>query len=300
MEGLIRGTAAYKILSGDADKDRLSHAYMLHFPDPRNTVGALKLFALVIFGADADSATGRRIMNGSYPDFKIYPADGKKLTADAVAEILDDCALRPVEGKRKLYAVSAFESASALLQNKLLKTLEEPPAGVHFLLGATSLAPVLDTVKSRVKLLEIPPFSEREIYDALERRGRSELNAAAAKSANGILGAAENMVEGGWFKEVLTAAEEICGVTEVGKIGITAAKYGDIKYKNELLGEMQRIYFDALAGGGRSPLSPHALVFALERLVAAFADVKFNAFFQGLLYDFMLEVVRENEKWQKL
>lgn len=297
---MICGTAAYKIISGDAARDGLSHAYMLHFPDPKNTRGALKLFALKVFGADADSATGRRILNESYPDFKIYPADGKKLTADAVAEILDDCALRPVEGKRKLFAVCGFESASALLQNKLLKTLEEPPAGVHFLLGAVSLAPVLDTVKSRVKLLEIPPFTERQIYDALERKGHNEINAAAARSANGVLGAAENMAEGGWFKEVAAAAEEICGVTEVGKIGITAARYGDTKYKNELLGEMQRVYFDALTGTGKSPLTPHALVFALEKLSSAFADVKFNAFFQGLLYDFMLEVVRENEKWQKL
>ena len=273
---------------------------MLDFPDRKNLKSALLLFALKFFGAEENSALGARILNGSYPDIKIYPAEDKKLTADAVAEILDDCAMRPVEGSKKLFLISDFDTASALLQNKLLKTLEEPLEGIHFLLGACSLAPVLDTVKSRVRLLEIPPFTEQQIYSALERKGHKEINAAAARSANGVLGIAENMAAGGWFEETLNAAKEICSVTRVGDIGETAVKYGDTKYKNELLCEMQRLYFAALGGKEKLPLLSPTLIYALERLNGAFADLKFNAFFQGLLYDFMLGVVKENEKWQKL
>ncbi len=300
MKELIFGTTAYKILCGDCASDKLSHAYMLNFPDAKNLKNALMLFALKFFGAQDNSPLGARILNGSYPDLKVYPADGKKLTADAVAELLDDCAMRPVEGRKKLYVISGFDTASALLQNKLLKTLEEPLEGVHFLLGACSLASVLDTVKSRVKLLEIAPFTEEQIYAALERQGHREINAAAAKSANGILGVAENMALGGWFGEILNAAKEICSVTRVGDIGAVAAKYGDTKYKNELLCEMQRLYFAALGGKEQLPLLQPALIYALESLNGAFADLKFNAFFQGLLYGFMLGVVEENEKWQKL
>ncbi len=280
--------------------DKLSHAYMLDFPDAKNLKYALELFALKFFGTDENTPLGVRILGGSYPDCKFYPAEEQKLSADVVSEILDDCAMRPVEGKKKLYVICGFDTMSALLQNKLLKTLEEPLEGIHFLLGVNSAAPVLDTVRSRVKALEIPPFTEREVYEMLERRGHNELNAAAAKSSGGIVGVAENMLDGGALSEVIRAADEICRVKRAEDIGDIVVKYGDTKYKNELLSEMQRQYFTALCGGGQLPLTKPALIFAVEKLNGAFADVKFNAVFSALLYDFLLAVVRENNKWLKL
>ena len=302
MEKLIKSTTAYRILSGDRQGGKLSHAYMLHFEDAKNMREVLKLFALEFFGAESGGTLCHRILNESYPDLKIYPEAGKKIMADGAAEIIEDSALRPVEGDKKLYVISGFEQASALIQNKLLKSLEEPLEGIHYLLGVTSLSPVLDTVKSRVKLLEISPFSERQIFEALERKGKNELNKEAAASANGCLGAAENIVEGGWFSEIRAAAEKICFTTKVGDVGQIAAEFGDTKYKTELLSEMQRLYFTALTKGGRlsEVLQKPALIFALEKLNGANADVRFNAFFQGLLYDFMLGVIEENDKWQKL
>ena len=302
MEKLIKSTTAYRILSGDRQGGKLSHAYMLHFEDAKNMREVLKLFALEFFGAESGSTICHRILNESYPDLKIYPEAGKKIMADGAAEIIEDSALRPVEGDKKLYVISGFEQASALIQNKLLKSLEEPLEGIHYLLGVTSLAPVLDTVKSRVKLLEISPFSERQIFEALERKGKNELNKEAAASANGCLGAAENIVEGGWYSEIRAAAEKICFTTKVGDVGQIAAEFGDTKYKTELLSEMQRLYFTALTKGGRlsEVLQKPTLIFALEKLNGANADVRFNAFFQGLLYDFMLGVIEENDKWQKL
>lgn len=295
MKELLKGTTAYKILEGDIISGRLTHAYMLDFPDSKNLREAAKFFATRIFKSNES-----RVLNESFPDCKIYPAEGQKLDVSTVNGILDDSAMRPVEGDKKLYIIVGFEQASALLQNKLLKTLEEPLEGIYFLLGVTSVAPVLDTVKSRVKLLEIPPFTERQIYSALERQGENELNAAAARSANGVLGVAQSMVSGGWFEGVFKAARELCSITRAGDAGAAALKYGDTKYKNELLSEMQRLYFEALKGGTKLLLCEPALIYALESIPEAFAEVKFNANFQGLLYDFILRVVKENDKWQKL
>lgn len=298
MEKLIAGTTAYKILAGDRQSKRLSHAYMLVFPDVKNLRGALELFALEFFGETRNSAAGKKILSGGFTDFKLYPEEDKKLTAETVSEILEDCAMKSA-GVKKLYCITDFGSASALVQNKLLKTLEEPLDGVHFILGTASAASVLDTVKSRVKILEIPPFSKEQIYLALERRGHRDINEAAAESCNGILGVAENMADGGWFEEVSSAAKEICNVKDLNGAGIALSKYGDTKYKSELLCEMQRIYFKALTDGGLGLTKP-ACVFALEKLNGAFADLKFNANFGGLLYGFLVKVVKENEKWQKL
>lgn len=293
MEKLIKETTAYAVFSGDRASGRLSHAYMLHFQDETYLRAALKIFAAEFFGAEAGSPLFRRVMSESFVDLCVYPQEGAKITADGVNGMLSDSAMRPVEGDRKLYVICGFDGASALVQNKLLKTLEEPLAGIHFLLGVTSLSPVLDTVRSRVKLLEIPPFTEAQILSALNRQGENKMNAVAAKSSGGCLGAAFNILRGGWFEGVSAAAYEICSVTSEGDIGRVAVKHGDTKYKRELLSEMQRLCFDALTAGGKLAelWSKPALVYALESIDGAYADVRFNAFFQGLLYDFMLRMV---------
>lgn len=302
VEKLIKSTTAYAVFSSDAQSGRLSHAYLLHDPDESCLRDALKLFAAAFFGAKEGTPLYRRIAGESYTDLAVYPQEGKKITADGIAALIEDAAMRPVEGGRKLYVICGIENASALVQNKLLKTLEEPLEGIHFLLGAASVAPVLGTVMSRVKLLEIAPFSEEEIFAALERQGKNPLSAAAAKSSGGILGAAQNIVRGGWFGEVSAAAQKICTVRRAGDIAPVAIAYGDIGYKRELLSEMQRLFFSALTEGGALAeiWSEATLVYALEKIDKANADVRFNAFFQGLLYDFMLGVIECERRAQNL
>lgn len=306
MEELLRGTTAYRVFSRDVSENRASHAYMLYFTDAYNMRSALKLFALQLFATHKGERDGNLILEENFSDCKVYPALGKKLAASDATEIVEDCALKPVERDRKLYIICGFEDASAIIQNKLLKVLEEPPQGVYFLLGATSLAPVLSTVKSRVKLLEIPPFTEGEILSALNRMQPNPLNSSAAASCAGNLGEAQNMLSGEWFKEVNAAASEIVHANTLEKAGEVALKYGDTKYKNQLIAEMQRQYFEELkkcVSSGDSTganLCKAAYLFALESISAAFADVKFNANFANLLYDFTLRVIEENEKWKKL
>lgn len=302
MEELLKGTAAYRILLGDRRSGRLSHAYLLHFPDAFNLRRALRLFSLEIFGVDENSRDGRLILSEGLADMKVYPRSDKKLTVAEATEIVDDAAIRPIEKDKKLYVVSDFDSASPLFQNKLLKVLEEPPAGVHFLLGAATLAPVLDTVKSRVKLLEIPPFSAEEIYAALERQVKDVRNREVSRAAGGVLGRAQNMLDGEWYASVHGAAEEICRASDIPSAVKVAAKYGDIKYKAELLSEMQRLYFDELRryaadeeyGGA---LSRAALVAATEGINGALRELKFNANFPALLEALLLKVATENTRW---
>ena len=308
MKELISATAAYSAFSGDIAQGRLSHAYMLHFKDGMNMRAVLKIFALRFFGFSEDCADGKRVLNESYSALKIYPEDGKKFTADSASALLADCVLKPVEGDKKLVVVSGFENTAPIIQNKLLKTLEEPCEGVYFLLGTTALAPVLDTVKSRVKTLTVPPFSADDIFSALERKGHNSLNRAAAENCGGILGVAEGMVGGGWFNEVSDAAEVICTTTDIADAGRVAAKYGDTKYKAELLSAIANTFHRALVekvnGGGEGKVSAcwrtPTLIYAGWSIDKAARDLKFNAFFQGLLYDLMLRIIEENDKWSKL
>ena len=101
MEQLIKDTTAYKIFSGDIKSGKVSHAYMLHFQDAKNMRAVLKLFAAEFFRADKFSPLGQRILNENYPDLRVYPKEDKKFNADAAAEIVEDSAMRPVEGPKK-------------------------------------------------------------------------------------------------------------------------------------------------------------------------------------------------------
>ncbi len=300
MKKLLSSTAAYRIFCADAAGGKLSHAYMLYYSDRFNLRQALKLFALKFFGAEEDGRDGRLILSEGLPDLKVYPLPEKKLTVETATQIVDDAILKPVEYDKKLYIIEGFESASPVFQNKLLKILEEPPRGVYFLLGATSLSSVLGTVKSRVKLLEIAPFTADEIYSALCRAGDNSLNYAAAEACCGVLGVAQNMLAGGWYGEVRAAAEEICKAADAGQAADVAVKYADCKYKNELIAEMQRVYFGELkkytAGDYEGRLSQVAITYALATINKAFADIKFNANFGALLFDFTLKVAEKNRK----
>lgn len=308
MKQLLSATAAYRALVKDRQEDKLSHAYLIHFNDSRELKDALKFFALAFFGLKEGDADGKRLLAESLPDCAFYPAEGKKWTADAAGEIVEDSALRPLERNKKLYVLCGVEQASPIVQNKLLKVLEEPPAGVHFLIGATSLSPVLDTVKSRVKILAVPPFSKQEIYSALERESHREINLKAAESCCGVLGVAKDMAEGGWFKNLEAAAMEICLAEGKGEMAEIAARYGDVKQKNELLNCVQQNFFNAAneincgmpLGKIASKYCIGSLIYAVESVNKAYFDVKFNAYFQGLLYDLMLRIGEENDRWLKL
>ena len=76
-------------------------------------------------------------------------------------------------------------------QNKLLKTLEEPPEGVTIFLGAANESGILDTVKSRCRKVYIDVFDRETVYNALKEMGCAPDEAAvAAACCEGQLGKA--------------------------------------------------------------------------------------------------------------
>lgn len=314
MEQLIKGSTAYKIFCREAEAGRLAHAYMLSFNDPANLRRALTVFALRFFGvAEADRAGGQ-IVRGTYPDCKLLPEEGKKFNAEAAVALIEDCAMRPAAGDRKLYLISSFDECSPVVQNKLLKVIEEPPEGVNFILGAAALSPVLPTILSRVRLLEVPPFTADMIFGALERKNAgAALNRRAAESCGGVLSVAEALA-GGEFTEVDDAATEILSASTPSAAGLAALKYGDSKYKREIVSHAQRLCLEAARAkalrGGRTADSgagalekiwtEAALLKGAEAFGEAQRDLKFNAYFSALLFGAMLKMIEENNKWLKL
>jgi DNA polymerase III subunit delta' len=91
--------------------------------------------------------------------------------SDNVAFIQSDAQLRPVMGRSKVYVIVNAEELAEDAGNRLLKTLEEPPPFVVFLLTAVERGAVLPTIASRCQEIRLHPAQRSELADALVSSG---------------------------------------------------------------------------------------------------------------------------------
>lgn len=170
--GLISKTTAFKTVVKEKQKNALSHAYLILSKDKDNLKEYLKIFAKLILCEEVLPCGKCRscalIDSQSYSDVIFLPREKDVVLTEDINYLIEESFYKPIEAKKKVFVISGAETMNAPSQNKLLKTLEEPPENVIIILGATSEYPLLSTVKSRVKRLEIPCFSDDELFSALK------------------------------------------------------------------------------------------------------------------------------------
>lgn len=328
MQTLIQNTQAYRLLKAERDQNRFSHAYLLLMDDSRNLRAALKAFAKLFFRCDEpktdrEKTVAKRIDEDAFSDCLFYPDADKKFVVDDAERLAEECALKPVESDKKLFLIADFSDANAASQNKLLKLLEEPPENVIFLLGATSVFPVLSTVLSRVSKLEILPFSQAQVVSALSRLyangayTKKELELCAAASG-GSVGAAQTMLESGDYKALIEEAFSLCLCTGA-TLPPLVKKTGETKRKKELLHLLRLIYRDALLVKTRlnaknallfqseadklssvaEKYETGALIYAQEALSKAERELFFNAYFPQCLEVLISNILFFNAKQKR-
>ena len=199
---LIKTTAAYKIFTGDKKAGRLAHAYAVITKDEAALPEYTAAFAKTLFCKQSPAFCGecrtcRLIEKNVCVDVTVYPKKGaKKIVAADIDELVAQTYVKPLENDERLFILNYAETMTPAAQNKLLKTLEEPPQGVFILLGVSNEYSLLSTVKSRVRRLEIPDFSDAELISALKGKGYSESDVKRAVSlADGKEGEALRLVQ---------------------------------------------------------------------------------------------------------
>lgn len=157
----------YAIIKKDKQNNTLSHAYMLLCKDDNPQEYLLNYAKVLLCGNDGcnNCRICRLVDKQIFSDLKVVFKES--ILVEDVNKLVEDTSVKPFETDKKVYLISDFSFANAKAQNKLLKTLEEPPQGVYFLLACSNEYKVLDTVKSRVKLLENPPIEEKELFNQL-------------------------------------------------------------------------------------------------------------------------------------
>ena len=160
-----------------ADAGRMPHAYILASPSREACLNlAGQIAAAAVCERERNVPCGvcracRKAQNGIHPDIiRIRREQGKSfISVDQVRAMTADAYVLPNESARKVYIIEeADKLKTPEAQNAALKTLEEPPAGVIFLLCTENAAQLLPTVRSRC--VELTANAEAETGDEESRR----------------------------------------------------------------------------------------------------------------------------------
>ena len=150
---------------------------------------------------DRDEVTGAcaacdsciRVARHTHPDVHYFtPESATGYLIAQVRELLDDVPLAPIRAHAKVYIIDRAEQLRANTANALLKTLEEPPEGVTFILLGTSTDVILPTIVSRCQCVPFRMVSPVAATEAVMRatglpRERCRMAVAVAGSpARGI------------------------------------------------------------------------------------------------------------------
>ena len=101
-------------------------------------------------GTGCDSCIDcRKIDHDNYEDLYFLQSDGLSVKDEAVFQLQEKLKLKPSGGSRNLAVIKDADTMTVRAQNRLLKTLEEPPAGTVMLLLSENKDNLLETIRSR-------------------------------------------------------------------------------------------------------------------------------------------------------
>ena len=208
----IRGnTPLVEQLRRSAASGRSSHAYLFLGGAGAGTRLIANTFAKALQcegeKRPCDSCKSCHAFNhGNHPDVIYFQPlkNGKTYTIEDVREqLLETVDLKPFQYEKKIYIIEKADTLNIQSQNALLKTLEEPPAHVVFLLLAERAETFLPTILSRVVVMKIRPLSAETIADYLMQAGHlAEESHILSAYAQGRIGQALELVEDEGFREM--------------------------------------------------------------------------------------------------
>ncbi|WP_195987018.1 DNA polymerase III subunit delta' [Clostridium sp. D53t1_180928_C8] len=151
----------------------LSHAHLIAGEDG---IGKSKLANIL----------AKLILNGElyreYIDIINYRSSKASFGVDDVRNIIEEVSKKPFEGDKKVIIIHEGNKLTIQAQNALLKTIEEPPIGVHIIILCESLELILDTIKSRCEIYKLTPLTKEELYEYI-RIKKFDFNENDIKSA---------------------------------------------------------------------------------------------------------------------
>ncbi len=188
LDELIGQEHVKKTLLGAFESGKLAHAYLFVGPRGTGKTSTARILAKMVNCEGKkvpcnECAVCVSITDGSNLDLiEIDAASNRGI--DDIRSLRENIKLSPSSCKKKVYIIDEVHMLTTEAFNALLKTLEEPPAHVLFILATTEVAKVPQTILSRVQKLDFKLANAAELTQALENiavKEKIELEGDAVK-----------------------------------------------------------------------------------------------------------------------
>lgn len=144
--------------------------------------------------ACGECASCIRFSNSPNEGYLLMEPEGDRIKIEQVRGVLDYISLRSQLAHR-FVIIDQAEKLTAQAANALLKSIEEPPEGVHFILITSNLSMLLPTIRSRCQVFSFSALSENDL-----RKIVPELNEWQVRWSFGRVSLAQKIVEEEWLK----------------------------------------------------------------------------------------------------
>ena len=195
-------------LRHSANLGRASHSYLFCGPRGSGKTTTARIMAKAVNCLDLQEgdpcnncSVCRSINDGQFMDIIEMDAASNR-GIDEIRDIRDKVNFSPVQGRRKVYIIDEAHMLTDQASNAFLKTLEEPPAHVMFILCTTEAHRILPTIVSRCQRFDFRRIPSNVIFERLDEISRAEGAAVdsealrlVARYADGSLRDAENLLE---------------------------------------------------------------------------------------------------------
>ena len=169
IEQIVGQEHIKRALANAIQMDRISHAYLFTGPRGTGKTSTARIFAKSLNCVNGPTISPcnecencKNITNSIPIDVIEIDAASNRSVNDA-DEIIQKVALAPVQSRYKIYIIDEVHMLTNQAFNALLKTLEEPPKNVIFILATTEVHKVLDTIKSRCQRFDFKRITTSDI-----------------------------------------------------------------------------------------------------------------------------------------
>lgn len=250
-----------RLLSAAVDQGRLGHAYLFSGPRGVGKTTSARLLAMAVnCSADSGKPCGecedcRLVTRGSHPDVIELDAASNN-SVDDIRDMREKVGLASMRGGVRVWILDEAHMLSRAAANALLKTLEEPPPRLVFILATTEPEKLPPTVLSRCQHYRFRRLADDEIRTKLEHitaaagvEAEPDALSLVARSAEGAMRDAESLLE-----RLLTPGAEISVAAVTEALGLPPAERleqlarslseGDV---NAAIAEATGLYHDGFA-----------------------------------------------------